>query len=119
MSRVKRGVIHSKKRKKVLRLTKGYRGGRSKLYVLAKETLKKALSVSYKDRRKRKRDFRRLWISRINIAARQRGLPYSTFIKGLREKNIKLNRKIMADLAVNNAPEFSKLVEIARKGLKE
>jgi len=117
MSRVKRGVIHSKKRKKVLRLAKGYRGGRSKLYVLAKETLKKALFVSYKGRKRKKRDFRRLWISRINIAVRERGLPYSVFVKGLKEKNIKLNRKVIADLAVNNPPEFSKLVETVKKGL--
>ncbi|MCD6231850.1 50S ribosomal protein L20 [Candidatus Aerophobetes bacterium] len=119
MSRIKRGVIHSKKRKKVLRLAKGYRGGRSKLYVLAKEALGKAFFASYKDRKRKKRDFRRLWISRINIAARARGLPYSAFMKSLKEKSIKLNRKVLADLAVNNPGEFSKLVEVLKEESKE
>jgi len=88
MSRIKRGVIHTKKRKKVLKLVKGYRGGRSKLYVLAKEALKKALFRSYIDRRRKKRDFRRLWITRINAAARQQGLSYNLFMKGLQKSNI-------------------------------
>ncbi len=91
MARVKRGIIHTKKRKRILRLAKGYRGGRSKLYVLASEALKKALSASYKGRKRKKRDFRRLWITRINAAVRKEGLSYSLFIKGLGKANIKLN----------------------------
>ncbi|RLE08842.1 50S ribosomal protein L20 [Candidatus Aerophobetes bacterium] len=119
MSRVKRGVIHVKKRKKVLRAAKGYRGGRSKLYTLASEALKKALSASYRDRKRKKREFRRLWITRINAAARERGLSYSLFIKGLRKANVGLNRKVLSDLAVNDPQEFSELVEVAKSQLKE
>jgi len=119
MSRIKRGVIHTKKRKKVLRLVKGYRGGRSKLYVLAKEALKKALFRSYIDRRRKKRDFRRLWITRINAAARQQGLSYSLFMKGLQKSNINLNRKVLSNLAINNSSEFSQLVGVAKRALKE
>ncbi|MCD6472334.1 50S ribosomal protein L20 [Candidatus Aerophobetes bacterium] len=119
MSRIKRGVIHTKKRKKVLKLVKGYRGGRSKLYVLAKEALKKALFRSYIDRRRKKRDFRRLWITRINAAARQQGLSYNLFMKGLQKSNINLNRKVLSNLAINNSSEFSQLVGVAKRALKE
>ncbi|MEA1964270.1 MAG: 50S ribosomal protein L20 [Candidatus Aerophobetes bacterium] len=119
MSRVKRGIIHTKKRKKVLRQTKGYRAGRSKLYVLAKEAVKKALFRSYIDRKRRKRDLRRLWIVRINAAARQQGLSYSLFTKGLKKSNINLNRKVLSDLAINNPSEFSQLVGVAKRALKE
>ncbi|TET07461.1 50S ribosomal protein L20 [Candidatus Aerophobetes bacterium] len=119
MTRVKRGVIHTKKRKKILRLAKGYREGRSKLYTLASEALKKALSASYRGRKRRKRDFRRLWIARINAAARKDGLPYSLFIRGLKKTNIGLNRQILSELAVNNPSEFQELVKKAKKGLEE
>ena len=119
MSRVKRGIIHTKRRKKILRLAKGYRGGRSKLYTLASEALKKALSASYRDRRRKKRDFRKLWIARINAATRENGLSYSFFIKGLKKTDVDLDRKILSDLAINNPREFSKLVEMAKKELKE
>jgi len=119
MSRVKRGVIHAKKRKRVLRAAKGYRGGRSKLYTLASEALKKAFSASYRDRKRKKGEFRRLWITRINAAAQERGLSYSLFIKGLRKANIGLNRKVLSDLAVNDPQEFSELVEVAKSQLKE
>ncbi|MEA3485108.1 MAG: 50S ribosomal protein L20 [Candidatus Aerophobetes bacterium] len=119
MSRVKRGTIHTKKRKRVLRLAKGYRGGRSKLYTLASEALKKALSTSYRDRKRKKGQFRRLWIARINAATRKKGFSYSFFIKGLKKANVNLDRKVLSDLAINNPHEFSKLVEVAKKELKK
>ena len=119
MTRVKRGVIHTKKRKRVLRLTKGYRGGRSRLYTLASEALKKALSARYKGRKKRKRDFRRLWITRINAAARREGISYSLFMRGLKKANIKLNRKILSELAIDESSEFSELVKKAKRGLED
>ena len=119
MTRVKRGVIHTKKRKKILRLARGYREGRSKLYTLASEALKKAFSASYRGRKRKKRDFRRLWIARINAATRKDGLPYNLFIKGLKKANIGLNRKILSELAVNNPSEFQELVKKAKKGLGE
>jgi len=119
MTRVKRGIIHSKKRKKILRLAKGYRGGRSKLYTLASEALKKALSAKYKGRKKRKRDFRRLWIARINAASRKEGIPYSLFIRGLKRANIKLNKKVLSELAISGPSEFSELIRRAKKGLEE
>jgi len=119
MTRVKRGVIHSKKRKKVLRQAKGYRGGRSKLYTLASEALKKALFSSYRDRRRKKRDFRRLWITRIGAAAAREGLSYSRFMEGIKEAEVNINRKILSDLAVKRPTEFSKLVKLAKQELKE
>ena len=119
MTRVKRGVIHSKKRKKVLRQVKGFRGGRHKLYTLASEALKKALFGSYRDRRRKKRDFRRLWITRIGAATAREGLSYSRFMEGLKKAEVKMNRKILSDLAVKRPTEFSKLVELAKKELKE
>ncbi|MEE9191675.1 MAG: 50S ribosomal protein L20 [Candidatus Aerophobetes bacterium] len=119
MTRVKRGVIHSKKRKKVLRQTKGYRGGRGTLYTLASEALKKALFSSYRDRRRKKRDFRRLWITRIRAAAVKEGLSYSRFIQGIKKADVNINRKILSDLAVKEPGEFSKLVKLAKKELKE
>jgi large subunit ribosomal protein L20 len=119
MTRIKRGIIHSKKRKRILRLAKGYRGGRSKLYTLASEALKKALSAKYKGRKKRKRDFRRLWIARINAASRKEGIPYSLFIRGLTKANIKLNRKVLSELAISDPSEFSELTKKAKKGLEE
>jgi len=118
MTRVKRGTIHTKKRKRILRLAKGYRGGRSKLFTQAKEAVKKALSTSYRDRRRKKRDFRRLWIIRINAAVRQRGLSYSQFMRRLKNKNICLNRKSLADLAVKSPEEFSELVSQVKEESK-
>ena len=118
MSRVKRGVIHTKKRKKILRLAKGYRGGRSKLFTQAAEALKKSLSTSYKDRKRKKRDFRKLWIIRINAAVREQGLSYSQFVKGMREANINLNRKVLSDLAIRHPEEFTHLVEKVKENLK-
>ncbi len=119
MTRVKRGVIHSKKRKKVLRQVKGYRGGRSKLYTLASEALKKALFNSYRDRRRRKREFRRLWITRIGAAAVREGISYSRFMEGMKKAKVNINRKILSDLAIKRPTEFSKLVKLAKQESKE
>ncbi len=119
MSRVKRGPIHTKKRKKILRLAKGFRGGRSKLYTQAKEAVKKSLYHSYIGRKRKKREFRRLWIVRINAAVRREGLSYSRFMKGLREADINLNRKVLAELAVRSPEDFSQLVEVAKKNIRE
>ncbi|MFQ6067262.1 MAG: 50S ribosomal protein L20 [bacterium] len=119
MTRVKRGIIHTKKRKRILRSAKGYRGGRSKLYTLASEALKKALSAKYKGRKLRKRDFRSLWIARINAASRKEGIPYSLFIKGLKKANVKLNRKVLSELAISEPSVFSELIKISKKGLEE
>lgn len=119
MTRVKRGTIHTKKRKKVLREAKGFRGGRSKLYTQAKEAVKRSLFHSYVGRKRKKREFRRLWITRINVAVRKEGLSYSRFIKGLKEANIDLNRKQLSELAITNPQEFSQLVEVAKKNIRE
>lgn len=119
MSRVKRGTIHSKKRKRILRLAKGYRSGRSKLYTQAKEAVKKSLFHSYIGRKRKKRDFRRLWIARINAAVRKEGISYSRFIKGLKKANINLNRKMLSELAINEPQNFSQLVEVAKKSVRE
>ncbi|MGQ9618158.1 MAG: 50S ribosomal protein L20 [Candidatus Aminicenantia bacterium] len=115
MPRVKRGPRRKEKRKKILKLAKGYRGMKSKNYRIAKEAVEKSLLYSYADRRKRKRDFRRLWIIRINSAVRSFGLTYNKFMAGLKALNIKLDRKILADMAFRNDPAFS---EIADKVLK-
>lgn len=114
MSRVKRGTIHTKKRKRVLRQAKGYRGGRHNLYVAAKEAVKKSLAHSYVGRKQKKRDYRRLWIARINAATRRQGLPYSRFMSGLRQAKVDINRKVLAEMAVNGPEEFSRLVEVAK-----
>jgi len=119
MSRVKRGVIHTKKRKKILRLTKSYRGGRNSLYTQAKEAIKKSLSYSYIGRKRKKRDFRRLWITRISAAVRRESISYSRFISGLKKANVGLDRKILAEMAVNEPEQFSKLVEVSKNSMKE
>lgn len=119
MSRVKRASVHTKKRKKARRLAKGYRGGRSNLYTQAQEAAKKSLSHSYIGRKRRKRDFRRLWITRINAAAKKEGVSYSRFIHGLKKANISLNRKILAEIAANEPEQFSRLAEVAKGSLKE
>ena len=112
--RVKRGLIKNKKRRKLRKLTKGFRGGR-KLYRTAKETVMRSLAYAYRDRKNRKREFRRLWIERINTAARKYGLTYSEFINGLKKSNIELDRKVLADMAVNYPQDFENLVEMAKK----
>ncbi len=110
MPRVKRGVTARRRRKKILKLAKGFRGAKGKLYRSAINAVWKALSYAYRDRKVRKRDFRRLWIIRINAAVRKYGLSYSKFIHLLKEKNINLNRKVLADMAVNDPEGFEKLV---------
>ena len=115
MARIKRAVNAQKKRRKVMKLAKGYWGAKSKQYRSATEQVRRSLRYAYKGRKLRKRDFRRLWITRINAAARLNGMSYSTFINGLKKQNIEMNRKMLADLAVNDAEGFAKLVEIAKQ----
>ena len=115
MARIKRAVNAHKKRRKVLKLAKGYWGAKSKQYRTASEQVRRSLRYAYTGRKLRKRDFRRLWIIRINAAARLSGMSYSTFINGLKKKNIEVNRKMLADLAVNDAAAFAQLVEIAKQ----
>ncbi len=115
MSRVKRGNVARKRRKKILKLAKGYRGSHSKLFRTANQQVMKALRNAYRDRRKRKRDFRRLWITRINAAARQHGLSYSQLTGKLKKANVGLNRKMLAQLAMVDPPAFAKVVEIAKQ----
>ena len=111
--RVKRGFKARKRRKKVLKLAKGFRGGRSKLFRTAADAVDKALMYAYRDRRTRKRDFRRLWIARINAAARMNNLSYSKFIHGLKLANVRLDRKVLAELAVSDPSGFSKIASLA------
>ena len=111
--RVKRGFKARKRRKKVLKLAKGFRGGRSKLFRTAADAVDKALMYAYRDRRARKRDFRRLWIARINAAARMNNLPYSKFIHGLKLADVRLDRKVLAELAVSDPSGFSKIANLA------
>ncbi len=111
MARVKGGPKTHARRKKVLKLAKGYFGAKSKLYRIANQAVMKSLVYAYRDRKAKKRDFRKLWITRINAAARMNGLSYSKFMNGLKKSNIQLNRKILADMAVNDAEGFAQLVE--------
>jgi large subunit ribosomal protein L20 len=111
MARVKRGVIARRRHKKVLKQAKGYYGARSRVFRVAKQAVIKAGQYAYRDRRQRKRQFRRLWITRINAAARINGMSYSRFINGLKKASIEIDRKILADLAVNEAGAFTALVE--------
>lgn len=115
MSRVKRGFVARRRRNKILKLAKGYYGAKSKLFRPANEQVLKSLAYAYRDRRNRKRDFRKLWIARINAAARQNGMSYSRFIAGLKANGVEINRKILADLAVNDAEAFKQLVAVAKK----
>lgn len=115
MPRAKSAVASRQRRKKVLKAAKGYRGGRSKLYKTARESINRALSYAYRGRKLRKRDMRRLWIARINAAARLNGLSYSKFVKGLKGAKIALDRKILAELAVNDAKVFAEIVKVAKK----
>ena len=114
MARVKKGVTAHARHKKILKLAKGYRGTRSRLFKKANETVIKALYYARRDRRAKKREFRQLWIARINAAARINGLTYSRFIAGLAKAGVEVNRKMLADLAVNDAAAFAKLVEVAK-----
>ncbi len=115
MARIKRAVNAQKKKRKVMKLAKGYFGAKSKQYRAASEQVRRSLRYAYEGRKMRKRDFRRLWIVRINAAARLNGMSYSTFINGLKKKNIEVNRKMLADLAVNDAAAFAQLVELAKE----
>ncbi len=117
MPRVKGGPRARRRHKKVLKLTKGQRGTKHALYRRANEAMLKSLWYAYRDRRNRKRDFRRLWITRINAAARLNGLSYSRFIHGLGKAGVEIDRKILADLAVNDAEAFTKLAEVAKGAL--
>lgn len=115
--RVKRGYKARQRRKKVLKLAKGFRGGRSKLFRTAADAVDKALMYAYRDRKVRKRDFRKLWISRINAGARMNNLTYSKMIHGLKLANVELDRKILAEMAVSDPEAFSKVAELAAKEL--
>lgn len=117
MSRVKRAVNAQKKRRVVLERASGYRGQRSRLYRKAKEQTLHSANYAYNDRRKRKNDFRKLWITRINAAARAHGMTYNRFMQGLKAAEVEVDRKILADLAVNDAAAFTALVELARKAV--
>ena len=115
--RVKRGYKARQRRKKVLKLARGQRGGRSKLFRTAATSVDKALMYAYRDRRQRKRDFRRLWIARINAAVRSNGMSYSKFINGLKKAGIELDRKVLADLAVSDPEGFAKVASLASENL--
>ena len=117
MARVKRAMNARKKHKKVLKLAKGFRGARSKLYRPANEFVMKALAHAYKGRKLNKRDFRQLWIARINAGTRMHGLSYSKFMNGLRKSNITINRKMLSEMAIHDPEGFAQLVETAKKAL--
>ncbi len=117
MPRVKRGNKARKRRKKVLKQAKGYFGSRSNLFRPANQAVMKALHYAYRDRRNKKREFRKLWITRINAAARKEGLSYSRFINGLRQAEVDIDRKMLADLAVNDETAFGELVSVAKEKL--
>jgi large subunit ribosomal protein L20 len=114
MPRVKNGVAHHARKKKIMQAAKGARGGRSKLYKAAKETVERGMRYAYRDRRKKKGEFRMLWITRINAAARIHGLSYSRMMNGLRKAGLDINRKMLADLAVRDAGAFARFAELAK-----
>lgn len=118
MARIKGGMNAKRKHKKVLKLAKGFRGSRSKQYRVAKQSVMRALTESYRGRKERKRQFRELWITRINAACRLNDISYSKFMFGLKKANIALNRKMLAELAVSDEKAFSKLADIAKQNLK-
>lgn len=117
MARIKGGMNAKRKHNKVLKLAKGYRGARSKQYRVAKQSVMRALTSSYAGRKQKKRQFRQLWIARINAAARMNGLSYSKFMYGLKLANIDLNRKVLSEMAINDAEGFAKLAELAKSKL--
>jgi large subunit ribosomal protein L20 len=116
--RVKGGTVTRRRHKKIIKMTKGQWGTRSKLFRRANEAMMKSYWYAYRDRRQRRRDFRRLWIARVNAAARQHGVNYSRFIHGLKLANVDLNRKVLADIAVRDDKAFGKIVEVAREALE-
>lgn len=117
MSRVKRGNVLRNRHKKILKLAKGFRGQRHKIFTVANQAVMKALRYAYRDRRNKKRQFRRLWVTRINAAARQHGMSYSRFTYGLKRANILINRKMLAELAVNDKAAFAKIAEQVKQAL--
>lgn len=117
MARIKGGLNAKKKHNRTLKLAKGYRGARSKQYRIAKQSVMRALASSYAGRKQKKRQFRQLWIARINAAARMNGLSYSKFMYGLKLANVDLNRKVLADMAINDAAGFATLAELAKSKL--
>ncbi|MEF2559811.1 MAG: 50S ribosomal protein L20 [Eggerthellaceae bacterium] len=117
MPRVKRAVSAHKKRRTVLNRAKGYYGAKSRSYRAAKEQVQHSLQYAYRDRRNKKREIRRLWITRINAAARINGLSYSMFMNGLKKAGVELDRKVLSDMAINDAEAFASLVEVAKKAL--
>jgi large subunit ribosomal protein L20 len=117
MARIKKAVNAKKKHKKILKLAKGFRGARSKLFKTANQTVIKALSHAYKGRKLKKRDFRKLWITRINAAARMNGLSYSRFMNGLKLAGIEMNRKMLAEMAIHDKEGFAQLVDLSKKKL--
>ena len=117
MARIKGGLNAKKKHNRVLKLAKGYRGARSKQYRVAKQSLMLALTSAYAGRKQKKRQFRQLWIARINAAARMNGLSYSKFMYGLKLAGVELNRKVLADMAINDAEGFATLAELAKSKL--
>ena len=119
MARVKGGVNARKKHNRVLKLAKGYRGARSKQYRIAKQSVMRAMASAYAGRKQRKRQFRQLWIARINAAARMNGLSYSKFMYGLKTAGVEMNRKILADMAINDAAAFTALAEVAKNALNK
>jgi large subunit ribosomal protein L20 len=119
MARVKRGNVARKRRKKILKLAKGFRGSHHRLFRTANQQVMKALRNAYRDRRKRKRDFRRLWITRINAAARQHGISYSQLMGGLKKANIQLNRKMLAQMAILDPAGFDQVLALASRSIKQ
>ena len=119
MPRVKGGYTTRRRRKAVLKLAKGYYGSKHTLYKTAHEQVMRSLQYAFRDRKARKRDFRKLWIQRINSACQLNGLKYSQFINGLANSDVQINRKMLAEMAVNDAEGFKKLVEVAKKGLEK
>lgn len=119
MARIKGGMNARKKHNRVLKLAKGYRGARSKQYRIAKQSVMRALASAYAGRKEKKRQFRQLWIARINAAARMNGLSYSRFMYGLKTAGVEMNRKILADMAVNDAASFTALAETAKNALNK
>ena len=117
MARIKGGLNAKKKHNRILKLAKGYRGARSKQYRVAKQSVMRALTSSYAGRRQKKRQFRQLWIARINAAARINGLSYSKFMYGLKLANVDLNRKVLSELAINDAAAFTQLADLAKSKL--
>ncbi len=117
MAHVKGGSVAKNRRRKILKLAKGYYGSKRTIYKTAHEQVMKSLTYAYRDRKQRKRDFRRLWIQRINAATRMNGMSYSVFMNGLKKAGVEVNRKMLADIAVNDMASFTSLVELAQKGL--